>query len=180
VRGHVWDAENSNEIQAFLVILNSVRGKTMRSGSIMCAIALALGIFVGSANADKAEDAVNLVDKAVDTFKDQGKDSALKSINDAKGPFIKGEIYVFAATMDNVLLGHPFDPSSRRINLSNMKDNSGVQIFRKFKEVVEKDGSGWVEYLWGKPGADKPSRKRSFVKKVPGENIYVGAGYYAD
>ena len=139
----------------------------MRIESIMCAIALALGIFVGSATADKAEDAVNLVNQAVDTFKNQGKDSALKAINDAKGPFIKGEIYVFAATMDNVLLGHPFDPSSRRINLSNMKDNSGVAIFQKFKEVVEKDGSGWVEYLWGKPGSRQTIPQKVLREKGP-------------
>jgi cytochrome c len=152
----------------------------MRIGSVICVTGLVACILVGSAHADKAEDAVNLANKAVAMFKEQGKDAALKAINDAKGPFVKGEIYVFAASMDNVLLGHPFDPSARRINLSNMKDNSGVQIFRKMKEVVEKDGQGWVEYLWGKPGSDKPSRKRSFVKKVPEQNIYVGAGYYSE
>jgi cytochrome c len=154
--------------------------KAMKIRSVILVLALGLGVFVGCANADKAEDTVTLVDGAVAMFKDQGKEAALKAINDEKGPFMKGEIYVFAATMDNVLLGHPFDPSSRRINLSNMKDNSGFPIFQKFKETVEKNGSGWVEYLWGRPGADKPSRKRSFVKKIPGENLYVGAGYYVD
>jgi len=61
--------------------------------------------------------------------------------------------------MDNVLVGHPFDVSSRRISFGNMKDNNGVQVFQKLKEIAEKDGSGWFEYLWGKPGQDKPSRK---------------------
>jgi signal transduction histidine kinase len=152
----------------------------MKTFSIMLALVMLLVVVVGIANADKAEDTVSLVDKAVAMFKEQGQNAALKAINDEKGPFVKGEIYVFAATMDNVLIGHPFDPSSRRINLSNMKDNNGVPIFQKFKETVEKDGSGWVEYLWGKPGSDRPSRKRSFVKKVPGEDIYLGAGYYVD
>jgi cytochrome c len=152
----------------------------MKPFSIMFTLVLLLMVAVGSAIADKTEDTVNLVDKAVVMFKEKGKDVALKAINDDKGPFIKGEIYVFAATMDNVMIGHPYDHSSKRINLSNMKDNNGVPIFQKFKETVEKDGSGWVEYLWGKPGSDKPSRKRSFVKKVPDENIYLGAGYYVD
>ncbi len=107
----------------------------MRIGSTIGALAIVAAVFVGFANADKAEDTVSLVNKAVVMFKDQGKDAALKAINDEKGPFIKGEIYVFAATMDNVLVGHPFDPSSRRINLSNMKDNNGFPIFQKFKET---------------------------------------------
>ncbi|MGO9122717.1 MAG: cache domain-containing protein [Desulfomonilaceae bacterium] len=152
----------------------------MKTQSVILALVLVVGVLVVFAEADKPEDTVNLVNKAVAAFKEQGPDAALKAINDEKGPFIKGEIYVFAVTMDNVLVGHPYDPSSRRINMSNMKDNSGFPVFQKFKEVVEKDGEGWVEYMWGKPGSDKPSRKRSFVKKVPDENIYLGAGYYVD
>ena len=132
------------------------------------------------AHAGQDEDAVNLVEKAVVMFKEQGGEAALKAINDPKGPFIKNDLYVFVLTMDNVLVGHPFDPSSRRVNLTNMKDNSGVPIFQKLRETVEKDGSGWVEYLWGRPGASQPSRKKTYVKRVPDQNLYVGTGYYLD
>jgi len=93
-------------------------------------------ISVGIANADQAEDAMSLVEKAAVMFKEQGSAAALKAINDPKGPFIKGDLYVFALTMDNVMVGHPFDISSKRINLTNMADNNGVQIFQKFKEIV--------------------------------------------
>jgi len=132
----------------------------------------------GLAMADMEGDAVSLVDKAVAMFQDQGKEAALKAINDAKGPFVKGDLYVFAVSMDNVLVGHPYEHAMRRLTMNSVKDSSGKVIADMFKEVVEKQGSGWVDYSWGKPGADKPSRKRSFVKKVPGENLYLGAGYY--
>lgn len=152
----------------------------MRVRFLFRALIIFSAISVGIANADQAEDATSLVEKAVVMFKEQGSAAALKAINDPKGPFVKGDLYIFALTMDNVLVGHPFDPSSRRINLTNMMDNKGVQIFQKFKEIVEKDGSGWLEYVWAKPGQDKPSRKRSLVKKVPEENFYVGTGYYLE
>lgn len=47
----------------------------------------------------------------------------------------------------------------------------------RFREVAEKEVSGRVEYFRGKPGAEKLSRKRTFVKKAPEEELYVGAGY---
>jgi signal transduction histidine kinase len=120
------------------------------------------------------------VEKAIPIFKEQGVQPALKAINDPKGPFVKGEMYIFALSMDNVMLAHPHEYSIRRMNVNNVKDSSGTPLFQKFKEVVEKDSKGWVDYMWGKPGAAQPSRKRSFVQRVPGENIYIGCGYYAD
>ena len=51
--------------------------KAMKTFSVMLALVLLLVVVVGIANADKAEDTVNLVDKAVAMFKEQGKDAAL-------------------------------------------------------------------------------------------------------
>jgi len=44
-----------------------------------------------------------------------------------------------------------------------------------------KKGSGWVDYMWPKPGEKSPSKKVSYVKgaKMPtGEVVIVGAGIY--
>lgn len=153
----------------------------MRIGFITGMCMVMCGILVGIAYADKAEDTLSLVDKAVEMFRQQGSTTAIKAINDPQGPLMNGEIYVFAVTMDNVLIGHPSNVFSSRINVGNLNDSSGVQVFQKFKEIVEKNGSGWVEYSWGKLGYDDlPCRKRCFVKKVPGENVYLGAGYHME
>jgi cytochrome c len=134
----------------------------------------------GLAMADMAGDAVSLVENASAMFQGQGKEAALKAINDSKGPFVKGELYVFAVTMDNVLIGHPYEHAMRRLPINSLKDGSGNSLVEIFKKALEKEGSGWAEYLWAKPGAETPSRKRTFVKMVPKENLYVGAGYYAN
>lgn len=128
--------------------------------------------------AGQAEEAMTLVDSAMVMFQQAGREAALKAINEKSGPFVKGDLYVFALTMDNLMVGHPHEHSLRRVNLNNTRDANGVLLFQKFKEVVEKKGSGWVEYTWAKPGEKDPSPKRSFVKKVPGEDLYIGAGYY--
>ena len=45
-------------------------------------------------------------------------------------------------------------------------------------EVAKRKGSGWVKYSWPKPGRNLPSPKNSFVMRVPGEDFYIGCGYY--
>lgn len=128
--------------------------------------------------ADQAEEARNLVEQALIMFKEKGADATIKAINSKDGPFVKGDSYVFALNMQNIMIGHPHEYSIRRISVNNVKDNNGVLLFQKFREVVETNGSGWIEYLWAKPGETGAKPKRSFVKKVPGEDIYIGAGYY--
>jgi signal transduction histidine kinase len=63
-------------------------------------------------------------------------------------------------------------------DLSKVKDSKGNMFFIKFKEVASKPGSGWVEYMWPKPGAKEDSLKKTFVMRVPGQQAYIAAGYY--
>jgi len=148
--------------------------KKLLSVIVLCLmVAMALPV-----SADQADDARNLVDRAIDMFKDQGKEATLKAINDRNGPFVKGDLYVFALTMGNMLVGQPHEVSLRRMNLTNTRDANGQYFIQKFKEVVENQGSGWVDYTWAKPGDSIASPKKAFVKKVPGEELYVGAGFY--
>jgi signal transduction histidine kinase len=52
---------------------------------------------------------------------------------------------------------------------------------REFIETAKTKGSGWVDYMWPKPGEKNPSKKLSYVKrtKMPdGEMVIVGAGTY--
>ena len=111
-------------------------------------------------------------------FKSKGKDATLKAINDPKGPFVKGDLYIFAATMGNKVVGHPHKKSLIGKDVSGVKDKKGNLLFAEFAKVAKKPGSGWVEYWWPKPGAKDPSLKRSYIMKVPAMDIYVGAGYY--
>ncbi len=148
--------------------------------TILCAF---LAVFVLSlippALAGQAEETQVLVEQALAMFREKGDKATIDAINDKKGPFRKGDLYVFAITMDNQLVGH-HDHTLRGIKFNDFKDANGLLLFRAFKEVVESQGSGWVEYVWAKPGTDKTSRKRSFVTRVPGEDLYIGAGYYLD
>ncbi len=128
--------------------------------------------------ADRAEDCQLLVEKAVSFVQEKGPDYAFKVFSAMKGPFIDRELYIFACSLDNVMLGHPYRRDLVGQNVTEYKDVKGAPLFREFKRAAEERGEGWVHYWWGKPGEKGDFAKASFIKRVPGQNLYVGAGYY--
>jgi hypothetical protein len=48
--------------------------------------------------------------------------------------------------------------------------------------TAETSGSGWVDYMFPKPGQTEPSRKRTYVKAVTIDGVsgLVGSGFYPD
>lgn len=146
----------------------------MKKFALMFAlVASGLLLCLGPAAADDEADAKAMVEKAVAMVKAKGLEATLKAINDLKGPFVKGNIYVVAMSMDNLRLaaGSPYN-----------KPKLGTVGKRKHNEemakVAKNPGYGWVEYSWPKPNQDKPSPKRGFVMRVPGEDVYFVCGYY--
>jgi cytochrome c len=150
----------------------------MRSLSIIPLILMLSLLVAGPAMSDEAQECETVVKKCVGMFQEQGREAALKAINDPKGPFVKGDLYVFAVTMGNMMVAHPHDKGILLMNMSNIVDADGQRLFMKMKEVAEKSSSGWVGYTWRKPGEEGARPKRSYIMKVPGEELYVGAGYY--
>jgi cytochrome c len=133
----------------------------------------------GLAISDDLSDTKALVEKGAALAKEQPA-AALKAISDPKGPFVNGDLYLFAGSTDKVtLVAHPL-AANKLVgpDLTNTKDSKGNAFFIKFKEIAQGPGSGWVEYYWPKPGAKQDSLKKTYIMKVPGQQIYIGAGYY--
>lgn len=145
---------------------------------LLCAIFMAPVASMHAFDApERAKESIALAKKAAALFKEKGKDYALKVIN-SKIALTDGELYVFALSMDNTMLAHPFMPSLIGKNVDDMKDSTGKKYFQEFKRVAEDPGQGWVEYMWNRPGEDDPRFKRSYIIKVPNRDIYIGSGYY--
>ncbi len=79
----------------------------------------------------------------------------------------------------NVIM-HPFRPDLEGKNVGEVKDPNGNFLFRNFVETVRKSGSGFVPYLWPKPGHDKPVEKISFVRGFEPWGWILGSGVYID
>jgi len=75
---------------------------------------------------------------------------------------------------------HPFKPQLDGKDLSESKDPNGKRLFVAMAEVCKKDGAGFVDYYWAKPGEEEPVPKISYVKLHPEWNWIVGSGIYID
>ena len=71
---------------------------------------------------------------------------------------------------------HPIKPSLNDQELSDFKDPNGKHLFNEFVKVCREKGGGFVDYMWPKPGYDKPVLKLSYVKLFKSWNWVVGTG----
>ncbi len=78
------------------------------------------------------------------------------------------------------MIMHPFKSEMDGTDLSDYKDPNGKKIFIEFVEVCKKDGEGFVDYMWPKPGFAKPVPKISYVKFFKPWGWIVGSGIYLD
>jgi methyl-accepting chemotaxis protein len=92
-----------------------------------------------------------------------------------------GVEYYWIQDKQPVTLMHPIRPDLEGKNLSQTKDPNGKFLFVEFVKAVNGDSkSGFVDYLWPKPGKDAPQPKVSFVKEFSEWGWIVGNGVYVD
>jgi len=143
-------------------------------------IALMVGSFASTALADdEAAAAVKaMVERGVIMAIVEGQEAALAAIGDPEGPFIDGDLYLFAGLVSDVIMvAHPYS-SLLNQDLSTYEDNQGNFLFANFVAVASDAGAGWSEYWWPKPGEEDASRKLTYIMKVAGQDLYIGCGYY--
>ncbi|MCI4626715.1 MAG: methyl-accepting chemotaxis protein [Candidatus Magnetoovum sp. WYHC-5] len=88
--------------------------------------------------------------------------------------------YFWINDMSPAMVMHPFKPELDGHDLSDMKDPDGVRLFIEFVSTVKKSGSGFVFYMWPKPGVSEPVAKVSFVKGFQPWGWIIGSGIYID
>ncbi len=107
-----------------------------------------------------------------------GKEKALALFNDRNGPFILGELYIFAYDNDGTVLAWPYRPDQIGVNRLNATDPSGYHHIQAMVAAAQK-GSGWVTYQ-----SEDPFRNNTYVEKTSYiENVdgtwFIGAGTYS-
>lgn len=139
-----------------------------------------IGSGVYNMQMDKAfiEDVVN---RAADLVAKEG-DASFAELRDRKGPYYFMDTYVFVMTPEGLEVVNAGQPSMEGTNILNLKDVNGKDVTRQCLEQAEKNGSGWVEYHWYKPGSNTPTRKMTYVRQVhTGTETYVvGSGLYME
>ena len=107
-----------------------------------------------------------------------GLEAALEKINDPKGPFIWKDTYVLVFEDENCrILAHK-RPRIIGFEAKDLKDVNGKLYFHEFLQVANTKGEGWVSYMYPKSRGATPEPKISYILKVPGEKVIVGAGIW--
>ena len=136
------------------------------------------GCWVTAFATDKSPACVEMAENAQALILEKGQDYACKVFCASKGPFINQELYVFACSIDNKLLAHPYKRNLIGQSVNDFEDVKGKHVFRAFSDVAQQRGSGWVDYWWPKPGEKGEFPKTTYIKFIPKHNLYLGVGYY--
>ncbi|WP_201155080.1 cache domain-containing protein [Rhodothalassium salexigens] len=90
-----------------------------------------------------------------------------------------GNNYFWINDLDAYLVYHPSEDLNQT-DQSAFEDARGKRIFQAFADTARRDGAGFVEYHFPRPGATEPQPKLSHVVRVPGWDWVVGTGFYID
>jgi cytochrome c len=142
---------------------------------ITFAVCFVLGLAFASGAMASQKDAKALVEKAAAYVKANGKDAALKEFSKAKGPFDKGDLYVFAYDMSATIVAHPKNPKLIGKNLMDVPDTDGKLFRKEIVETAKSKGSGWVDYKYLNPETKKVEAKTTYVLKVGDLVLCCGA-----
>jgi cytochrome c len=130
---------------------------------------------------DQAKQTKALVDEAAALVESKGTD-AFAEFRKKDSQWLKGDTYIFACDMNGIEVFHPIQPDLEGKSIIDMKDANGKPFIHEMIEIANTKGSGWVEYMWTKPGETEPSKKMTYIKKVKTgvDRLIVGSGYYTD
>ena len=117
------------------------------------------------------------VDRAAAWAQENGKEKAIAAFNNATGPFVTGDVYVYALDYQGIALALPFQPAMVGSNFLPLKDASG-KLYTEIEIQLAKAGGGYILYRYPYPSGDQQSTlKISYVRPVD-DTYWIGAGLY--
>ena len=93
-----------------------------------------------------------------------------------------GDTYLFVYDLKANVLLNPAFPQREGTNVNGQKDADGKPFHNAMIQVAETKGSGWVDYMFPRPGQTAPSQKWTYVKKVTVDGVpgLVASGFYPE
>lgn len=89
--------------------------------------------------------------------------------------------YFWINDLEHRLVVHPYRPDMEGSSSKDWKDPTGKRIFVEFVDIAQKQGSGYVEYMW--QWLDSPenlSPKLSYIKLFEPWGWVLGTGVYLE
>lgn len=118
----------------------------------------------------------SFVESAVAHVNEGGKYKAIRDFMNLNGPWVRGDVYIFAHDFNGSTLCLPYLPRAVGTNRMDVRNEQGIYINREMRSIAL-NGSGFYEYSWKNPISDQNESKVSYVTKVD-DTWWLGAGIY--
>ena len=123
-------------------------------------------------------DAVRMIDKAKNFYKNSGKRIAFAEFTNPNGPFVEDEMYVYVLNCKGTMLAHGVNEKFVGEEFIDIKDYDGKQFIKEIVETANKEGSGWVTYKWYNPVTKEVLPKKVYFRKV--DDLIICSGVYGE
>ncbi|HOO40447.1 MAG TPA: cache domain-containing protein [Syntrophales bacterium] len=122
------------------------------------------------------DDAKFWVSKAISYYKVQGREKSLAEFSNPKGLFTANEMYIFAMTLDGIVVAHGANKRHIGRDFTEITDSKGERYFQEVIEIANSEGNGVVEYWWINPSTQHIEPKNLYFEKV--DDIIICSGIY--
>jgi len=130
---------------------------------------------------EKTKQIEALVNKAAALIDGKGK-AAFADFRVKDSEWFHGDTYLFVYDLKSNVLLNPAFPAREGTQVTGQKDANGKLFHDAIIQTAETKGSGWVDYMFPKPGQTQPSQKWAYVKavKIDGVPGLVASGFYPE
>lgn len=123
-----------------------------------------------------ADEAYELVQKALAHIQAVGYDQAARDMQNREGPFVDRDLYIFVLDREGTYRVMGLDPAKVG---TRVHDAPGIDADAFMADVLHRveQGGGWVEYNIINPVTGQVRAKSSFVAPLP-NGLIIGCGAY--
>lgn len=151
-------------------------GRILGAVWAMSAIALPAAAQTPAAQYATKDDAVAMVKKAVDYIKLEGAEKGYGEINNKKGQFVKGDLYIAVVDFEGTLLAYGARAILVGRNLMDFKDPDGKEVVKERVELAKKEPSFWQTYKFMNPLTRTVEPKEMYCERLD-QTIVCGGVY---
>ena len=132
-------------------------------------------------DSERARQVVALVNKAAALVERKGK-AAFADFRVRDSEWFHGDTYLFSYDLESNVLLNPAFPAREGTNVAGQKDVNGKLFHDAIVQIAKTSGSGWVDYVFPKPGQTQPSQKWAYLKAVNigGVPGLIASGFYPE
>ena len=150
--------------------------------NVIASIALIIALLPYSSVASERgtrEEAVAMVERAVEQYRDEGLDALIASINAQEPRYRDRDLYVFLNSQRGAVVAHSAEPTLVGADLWWAQDSDGLLLIQELADVAAKGEPAWVDYKWPDPNTKKIRQKSSYTVLLD-QDHHLGVGVYID